>query len=429
LGRLASNGRAGGDIKVKLAAVVLMGYLMENIESAAHSPSLTFISLTSTLLTSRSECTQGKDDKTREGYRVLACQCLYCLRLLFSVPKNTRYFKMVFPTFMYARFVDITSINKERDVLDKLFDELLTLKGAEIEMMKDALENLEFSIIEAEAGDNALKMVAGYRLVEVVGQGAYGKVYSAIKDGVKYAVKEIPLDTQDMDRITAEVNILRGISHPNVANYVDAFKKGQSAYIVMEFVEGLTLLEYMKALQEREAKVPEDKLMRICLELLMVLRYLHGTCKIVHRDLNPSNVMVTFGLDVKVTDFGLSQSKDHGPSKDKTFEGTLAYSAPEVVEHTSYNDKADVWSLGCILYELVSFKQAFHSTNPLTLAKNITSCEYPPLPANCPEKLKQIITLCLTKDHNHRPSVTALLTLLLEEVLDHYTLLKGEYKH
>lgn len=213
-----------------------------------------------------------------------------------------------------------------------------------------------------------------------------------------------------------------------MTNYVDAFKKGPSVYIVMEFVEGLSLHEYIKALQERvgpaqqDAKVPEHRLTALLLDLLMVLKYLHRDCGLVHKDLNPANILLTFDFCLKLSDFGLSQDLAQGLSREKTFEGTLAYSAPEMVENTSVDQKADIWSLGCVLYEMLAFEPPFQSSNPLTLAKQITSCEYRPLPED--SKLARIAQRCLAKHPQDRPDASEILLSLIDELVDYNTSLK-----
>ncbi len=209
---------------------------------------------------------------------------------------------------------------------------------------------------------------------------------------------------------------------------MDAFKKGPSVYIVMEYVEGLTLHEYIKALQERvvashqDAKVPEDKLTGVLLDLLMVLKYLHRDCGVVHKDLNPSNILITFDFCLKVTDFGLSQDLAQVLSREKTFEGTLAYSAPEMIENTSVDQKADIWSLGCVLYELLAFEPPFQSSNPLTLAKQISNCEFERLPGD--SKLARIAHRCLVKPPQDRPEASEILLSLIDELVDYHTSLK-----
>lgn len=204
--------------------------------------------------------------------------------------------------------------------------------------------------------------------------------------------------------------------------------------------------------------------MRIVLDLLTVLKYLHNDCRFIHRDLNPSNVMLTFDFKVKLTDFGLSLALSDGGSietqenvkvggRDRGFEGTLAYSSPETVETRETNEKADVWAFGCILYELITLRPAFSNPNPLVLAKMIAAGEYEPivplphkqsnqqvgsvsqnglsrawssmgLGGTILEKLARITNKCLIVDHSQRPTALELLSELVPELVDYTAFLK-----
>lgn len=95
----------------------------------------------------------------------------------------------------------------------------------------------------------------------------------------------------------------------------------------MEYVDGLNLHEYMDALKERSITIPRDKVMQVVLDIMSVLKYLHCDKKIMHRDLNPSNIMITFDYRLKLTDFGLSTQFYESLNKNETFVGTLAYSS------------------------------------------------------------------------------------------------------
>ena len=144
----------------------------------------------------------------------------------------------------------------------------------------------------------------------------------------------------------------------------------------MEVIKGSNLSELIKSQNEKSALLPEETIWRILICLLSVLRYLHLEKKIIHRDLNPSNIMVDNKLNIKVTDFGLAKSMKAGENLNQSFVGTVSYSAPEIVQRQKYNEKADIWSLGCILHELMSLKPAFSGNNPLLMAKIIVNSEF-----------------------------------------------------
>lgn len=107
------------------------------------------------------------------------------------------------------------------------------------------------------------------------------------------------------------------------------------------------------------------------MDLLSVLRYLHIDKKIIHRDINPSNLMIDSNYNIKLADFGLAQKFSQSMNMMNSFVGTLVYSSPEIVQNKPYTQKADIWSLGCILYELLMLRPPFDSPNPLLLAKKV----------------------------------------------------------
>ena len=108
------------------------------------------------------------------------------------------------------------------------------------------------------------------------------------------------------------------------------------------------------------------------------LRYLHVDKRIIHRDLAPGNVLISGDqMQVKLADFGLAKRwSTQSASVMKSFVGTILYSCPEIVQSQPYTEKADIWSLGCIIYELMTFKQPFSAGNPLTIASKIVDGEY-----------------------------------------------------
>lgn len=112
---------------------------------------------------------------------------------------------------------------------------------------------------------------------------------------------------------------------------------------------------------------------KLLIPMVSVLRYLHTEKKIIHRDLNPSNIMVDNKFNIKVADFGLAKNITGTSQISQSFVGTLIYSCPQIVQNQTYTEKADIWSLGCIMYELLTLRPPFAGNNPLLLAKNIVS--------------------------------------------------------
>jgi NIMA (never in mitosis gene a)-related kinase 10 len=112
-------------------------------------------------------------------------------------------------------------------------------------------------------------------------------------------------------------------------------------------------------------------------QLTAALRYLHCEKRVMHRDLAPSNILIDGDFNIKLADFGLAKKwGTQSASVMKSFVGTILYSCPEIVQSQAYSEKADIWSLGCIIYELITFTQPFSAGNPLTVAKKIVDGDY-----------------------------------------------------
>lgn len=411
------------EFKDKSVITFLLGFVLEEIVMSAYKSDLLFVKLTENLLDCRDSLVKYEDKSNNDlanKLRTLSIANLFALRLILSIPKNIRLFKTVYPTTLYTKLITIKSIKNEPESYSLILSELLSLSGSELSSFRESLSSVEFVQLERHTTGKAFKTVSGYQLNEVVGQGAYGKVYYATKEGQGYAVKEINGEdnSEGVEGIAQEIRLLAKLDHPNITNYVEAFKKGSFVYIVMEFVEGLSLLEYIKCLQERDAMLQKDTLRKIVVDLLMVLYYLHKECQIIHRDLNPSNIMIDFECNIKVTDFGLSKELTDRLTKEKIFEGTLAYSPPETIENTGSDEKVDIWSLGCIVYELVTFKQAFSHSNPLALAKAVTSLDLEPLPPGAP--YRSLVSLCLTLSPEERPDSRDLLCHLIDDLVPRF---------
>lgn len=179
-----------------------------------------------------------------------------------------------------------------------------------------------------------------------------------------------------MSEYFREVEIYKDLKHPNIVKFYESFAEEDYLYIVMEVVRGCTLAELIRSQGEKGAYFEEETVWHFLVSLLSVMRYLHFDKRVIHRDLNPANIMVDSKTNLKVTDFGLAKAISHELQPNTSFVGTLAYSCPQIVENNPYNEKADIWSLGCIIYEIMTLRAPFSGNNPLFLAKNIVNGEY-----------------------------------------------------
>ena len=215
-----------------------------------------------------------------------------------------------------------------------------------------------------------------YKILSFLGEGSYGKVFKAreISTGRVIAVKKMSIgDSQSKyNKKIKEINLLKSLDHPNIVKYYDFFQEEEYIYLMMEYLEGCTLKQYIK----NNENISEDNARIIIKQLLTALSYLHYTCDICHRDVKPENIMFKEKNDInhlKLLDFGLSldsfESKKHLENC-----GTLVYMAPELLNNIKYTKGVDVWSVGIILYMLLmKGKNPFYNKGDSreTIIKNI----------------------------------------------------------
>ena len=145
-------------------------------------------------------------------------------------------------------------------------------------------------------------------------------------------------------------------------------------------------------------------------QICLALQYIHSR-KVLHRDIKSSNIFLTGNNTVKLGDFGISRVLTNSVQAANTVVGTPYYMSPEICQNKPYNFKSDVWSLGCVLYELCTLNRAFTADNLLGLVYKIVQDKYEPIPAHYSKELAQILTMLLTKDETKRPHVIEILRM------------------
>ncbi|XP_062839859.1 serine/threonine-protein kinase Nek10 isoform X7 [Anolis carolinensis] len=205
--------------------------------------------------------------------------------------------------------------------------------------------------------------------------------------------------------------------HPNVVRYYRTFLENDKLYIIMELIEGAPLGEHFHSLKEKQQHFSEERIWNIFIQLCLALRYLHKEKRIVHRDLTPNNIMLGDKDKVTITDFGLAKQKQEN-SKLTSVVGTILYSCPEVVKSEPYGEKADVWAVGCVLYQMATLNPPFYSTNMLSLATKIVEAAYEPVPDGIfSEKVSAIIKRCLTPDAENRPDIVEVSSMISDVMM------------
>ncbi|XP_058123307.1 serine/threonine-protein kinase Nek8 [Anopheles ziemanni] len=253
--------------------------------------------------------------------------------------------------------------------------------------------------------------LTGYRRIRTVGQGSFGVaiLYERRSDGQQVVMKQIALnDLTVPERKMAmnEVEVFSQLHHPNIIAYHGSSVRGELLLIEMEYADGGTLAQLLAERSHGEP-LPERFVLNIFEQLVSAISYMHSQ-SILHRDLKTANVFLHGRGTVKVGDFGISKiinTKVHA----QTVLGTPYYFSPEMCEGKVYDEKSDIWALGCILGEMCCLKKAFTATNLSELVTKIMTAEYVPLPGGYSDSLRHVLALMFRIDPTARPSASELL--------------------
>jgi serine/threonine protein kinase len=262
-----------------------------------------------------------------------------------------------------------------------------------------------------------------YEIVAPIGAGGMGEVYRArdTKLGRDVAFKVLPeifaADGDRLSRFQREAQILAALNHPNIAHIYGVCESGDVRGIVMELIEGETLQHRLK-----RGRLPLHDALEIARQIAEALEAAHER-DIVHRDLKPGNIMLSpegSTGKVKVLDFGLAKSVDSraadvnfsnsptlvtaGPTQDNVLLGTAAYMSPEQIRLQAAGEQSDIWAFGCVLYEMLTGRQAFTGDTVTDLMGGILRIEpdWRALSASAPAGVQSIVKRCLEKDRRRR---------------------------
>eukprot|EP01064_Diplonema_japonicum_P010398 TRINITY_DN17650_c0_g1_i1.p1 TRINITY_DN17650_c0_g1~~TRINITY_DN17650_c0_g1_i1.p1 ORF type:complete len:1092 (+),score=233.50 TRINITY_DN17650_c0_g1_i1:37-3312(+) len=205
-----------------------------------------------------------------------------------------------------------------------------------------------------------------YHILELIGEGGFGKVYKARRKftGHIVAMKFISKkgkSEKELRNLRAEIEIMTTLNHENIIMLLDAFETKTEFVVVMEYAQG-ELYEIL----EDDRCLPEKIVQKIAKQLAKALNYLHSN-RIIHRDMKPQNILIGRNGTVKLCDFGFARAMSCNTMVLTSIKGTPLYMAPELVQEQPYNHTADLWSLGCILYELFYGVPPFYTNNIYSL--------------------------------------------------------------
>ncbi|XP_061043399.1 serine/threonine-protein kinase 36 isoform X2 [Eubalaena glacialis] len=260
-----------------------------------------------------------------------------------------------------------------------------------------------------------------YHVLEMIGEGSFGRVYKGRR---KYSAQVVALkfipklgrSEKELRNLQREIEIMRGLRHPNIVHMLDSFETDKEVVVVTDYAEG----ELFQILED-DGKLPEEQVQAIAAQLVSALYYLHSH-RILHRDMKPQNILLAKGGGIKLCDFGFARAMSTNTMVLTSIKGTPLYMSPELVEERPYDHTADLWSVGCILYELAVGTPPFYTTSIFQLVSLILKdpVRWPPTISPC---FKNFLQGLLTKDPRqrlswpdllHHPFIAGRVTILTE---------------
>ncbi|CAJ0751643.1 3713_t:CDS:10 [Entrophospora sp. SA101] len=240
------------------------------------------------------------------------------------------------------------------------------------------------------------QVINNYQLGDCLGKGAFGSVYRALnwETGEAVAVKKIKLSNipkSDLNFIMTEIDLLKNLNHPNIVKYKGFVKTREFLFIILEYCENGSLHNICK----KFGKFPENLVAVYISQVLEGLLYLHEQ-GVIHRDIKGANILTTKEGLVKLADFGVATKTT--TLGDFGVVGSPYWMAPEIIELSGATTSSDIWSVGCVVIELLEGKPPYHHLDPMPALFRIVQDEHPPLPESASPAVKDFLMQCFHKD-------------------------------
>jgi serine/threonine protein kinase len=277
-----------------------------------------------------------------------------------------------------------------------------------------------------------------YRLVDRVAVGGMAEVFKAKRSGVEGFEKTVALkrilphlseNKEFLDMFVDEAKMVAGLNHPNIVQIFDLGKIENSYYIAMEYVHGRDLRTIMKRARDKGLRMPLDLGLRVVSQVSAALEYAHRKkdeqgrpMEIVHRDVSPQNILISFDGDVKLADFGIAKAATKASSTDRgALRGKLLYMSPEQAWGRPIDLRSDVFSAGIVLYEMVTEQKPFMTSgSEVTILELVRKCVITPprdLNPRVPEALDRLIMKALARAPKDRYQDAGQLHRGIEKIL------------
>ena len=309
---------------------------------------------------------------------------------------------VIYELFTLNEYYDEIITERKNIELDKQYDknweyliELLIKKRPCIDkILNEYIKQIyQFKFYRSKKENNEIK---AYKIIKKLGGGGFGKVSLIEKDNTLYALKKINKENFDKEVIRKycqnEINILSNISNDNIVKFYDSFEEKDALYIIMEYCENGNLKEFIKNYKDKNKLIEEEKIIDILIQICLGLMEIHKN-KIIHRDLTPDNIFIGKNNKIKIGDFGISKKLNTNNNYTKSI-GKIDYMAPEIINGPVYNYKVDIYSLGCIIYELFNLNKYYIDKQSNVEIK---------LNDDCNEEWENLIISLLLDDYEKRP--------------------------
>ena len=266
--------------------------------------------------------------------------------------------------------------------------------------------------------------LSNFEIISEIGRGSFSTVYK-VKckiDNYIYAMKEVDLPNlnhKEIDNSFNEVQILSKIKSEYIISYIDSFSQNGKLYLITEYAEFGDMEQIIKSRQKTKNYFNENHLIKIWKQIIKGILVLHKN-HILHRDLKSANIFIIDEKIEKIKIGDLNVCRIINEQKLKhTQTGTPYYSSPEIWNNKPYDYKSDIWSLGCLFYEMTSFNLPFKGHSMKEIYDKIEECFIPQIPKHYSNNIKIIIKMCLRYNDKLRPSA--------EELIDYINSLEGNF--
>lgn len=239
-------------------------------------------------------------------------------------------------------------VEKHKD-RQRLFDEIEKIKGSFA-----TSSSTNDSILQTTSGGQFSKK---YQKITVIGTGTFGKAWKVRprQGNGDFIMKEIFCSQEDVLKGRNEIEFLKKCRHGSIVSYIEDFYEHNMFLIIMEFCSGGDLAKFIDA---QKKLLDFGVIMDWVEQLTSGVSFIHKK-KIIHRDLKPANIFLTSDKKLKIGDFGIAKELNKTSGLASTFAGTVVYTAPEIHGGERYDMSADVWSLGCVIFEIATLKKPF----------------------------------------------------------------------